>query len=298
MFIDDFLLHLSSPSSETRRAYRDDVMRFLRFLNHSEFTLETVTARTIELYMQSLNTNSRTGKPLAAASMSRRLTVVSTYLDYLYVKTGGAVTNHIKEVRRPKIHNVLRRALSQDAYETLMAGITNVRDKALIALYVASGLRLEEARQLDLTSISRHQRTMPDGTVRTLGTGEVCGKGGRSRRFFIDESTLALLLAYMRVRGTGGGPALFLSNRKLRLSRRSIQDILDRWCIRLGLPHAHIHACRHAFATNAVNHGMSSLVLQELMGHQSFTVTQRYFSIRPERVATEYFAVQESLNGQ
>ena len=296
MLVEHFITHLNTPSANTAIAYTADVNRFLAYLESVNCSLEDCTAFIIEGYMQYLNATAKTGKPLAPASMSRRLTVVSSYLDYLCARTNGAIRNHARDVRRPKVRNSAHRAIDPNTQDLLLNGIDNIRDKALIALYVASGLRLEEARQLDISSLSRQRRQFADGTVRSLGTGHVRGKGGKIRQFFIDEDTFNLVRTYLRVRGHHDNPALFLSNRMTRLSRRNIQYILDRWCRRLGIPHAHIHALRHTFATNAVNNGMSSLVLQELMAHSSLTVTQRYFSIRPERVATEYFAVQESRN--
>ena len=296
MLIDDFLSHLGTRSAETLRAYRADVGRFLSFLEATHTTLEAISASTIEQYMQHLDATSKTGRPMSAASIGRRLAVISSYLDFLYVRTNGAVRNQVRDVRRPRVHNILPRALDDCTLATLMDGITNVRDKALLALYVASGLRLEETRQLNLNSISRQLSNMPDLIDRTLGVSLVRGNECKSRNFLIDEGPLNLLLAYMRIRGTSGSVALFLSNRKVRLSRRNIQYILDRWCGRLGLAHSHIHALRHTFAHAQVAHNMSALVLQQLMGHQSFTVTQRYFSVRPERIAAEYFAAQEAAS--
>ncbi|MHB1745326.1 MAG: tyrosine-type recombinase/integrase [Acidobacteriaceae bacterium] len=88
-------------------------------------------------------------------------------------------------------------------------------------------------------------------------------------------------------------PSLFLSSRKTRLSSRAIQQIVDKWCDRLGVSHLHVHQFRHSYATRNVNAGMSAAVLQQLMGHASLTTTQRYFTIKPERLSREYFSVME-----
>jgi site-specific recombinase XerC len=103
-------------------------------------------------------------------------------------------------------------------------------------------------------------RTLPDGTVRTLGTGNVIGKGDKPRRFLIDQNTLKLVVKYRKSRGTDACPALFISNRGVRISRRDVQYVLERWCKKLGLPRAHIHSLRHSFATHAVASGMPVLV--------------------------------------
>jgi integrase/recombinase XerC len=108
--------------------------------------------------------------------------------------------------------------------------------------------------------------------------------------------TVNCVIEYLKQRGIDDHPALFISGRRKRLSRRSIQDILHRWCMRLQLDHAHVHQLRHTFATRMANAGMSSTVLKDLLGHASFTATQRYFRIRPERLAREYFAAYEYLS--
>lgn len=88
-------------------------------------------------------------------------------------------------------------------------------------------------------------------------------------------------------------PALFLSERRQRISSRSVQDIVDRWCKRLNVPHIHVHQLRHSFATRNVNAGMSAAVLQELLGHSQLSTSQRYFRVKPDRLAREYFSVME-----
>jgi site-specific recombinase XerC len=220
---------------------------------------------------------------------------LATYLDYLHVKTKGAVTNAVRDVRRPKVNNIEVHAIERPIMKDLLNGISNLRDKAMISLFVATGLRLEELRQLNRNGLSQKKRTLPDGTVRIVGVGNVTGKGDKPRRFLVDEKTLKLVVQYLRSRGTDGLTPLFISNRGARISRRNIQYVLDRWCKRLHLPRTHIHALRHTFATDASNSGMSALVLQELLGHSSLTVTRRYITVKPERQAREYFAVQEYL---
>ena len=137
---------------------------------------------------------------------------------------------------------------------------------------------------------------MPDGSVVFLGIGEVIGKGRKRRKFIIGEIALQALGDYIREkRSRDPNPALFLSARRQRISCRTIQDVVDRWCRKLGIPHIHAHQLRHSFATRAVNAGMSAAVLQELMGHAGLATTQRYFRVKPERLSREYFAAMEFL---
>jgi site-specific recombinase XerD len=81
----------------------------------------------------------------------------------------------------------------------------------------------------------------------------------------------------------------------LTISTRAIQQVVDKWCRRLAIHHIHPHQLRHSFATHNVNAGMSAAVLQELMGHASL-MTQRYFRVRPDRLAREYNSVMEFVS--
>src|SRR5581483_4291115 len=289
MEIDSFMEHLKTrtQSPETLRAYRQDLQKFEEFLRGRGLRVNQATVQTIDQFIAHLSEQPtrKNGEVLAPASVTRRLSVLSAYYEYLRARSNGKVNNPVVRIKRPKVDNVQFRAVEESTLSSLLNGITNVRDRALIGLFLASGLRLSEVYQLDKTSIARIQRKMPDGTIRILGTGEVVGKGRKKRTFLIDEDTISALLEYLRKRGSDSDPALFLSERRQRLSTRSMQDILHRWCRALKLSQLHIHQLRHSFATRMANANMASVVLKELLGHSSFTATQRYFRIRPERLA-------------
>jgi site-specific recombinase XerC len=173
-------------------------------------------------------------------------------------------------------------------------GITDVRDRALVLLFVYSGLRLSELRMLDKTTISIRRKECPDGSYEYFGTGEVVGKGGKRRSFIVGPKAVQAVGTYVsQFRTTDLHSALFLSSRRQRISCRAIQQILGKWCAKLNLSHIHVHQLRHSFATRNVNAGMSAAVLQELMGHAFLTTTQRYFHIKSERISREYFSVME-----
>jgi site-specific recombinase XerD len=298
MDIEAFMSHLQirTRSRETLRAYRSDLEKYEAFLRSKGLRANQATMATVEEFIRYLSSKPtrKAGAELSPASINRRFSVISAYYEFVRARTDGKTNNPVARMSRPKIDNVRFRALEDATIDDLLSGITNTRDRALIALFIASGLRLSEVHQLNKDTIARRQRKMPDGSFRVIGVGEVVGKGGKSRQFLIDESTLNTLVKYLRERGHDEYPALFISSRKKRLSPRSIEDILHRWCRTLSLERAHIHQLRHSYATRMANNGMASVVLKELMGHSSFTATQRYFRIRPERLAREYFAAMQS----
>lgn len=114
---------------------------------------------------------------------------------------------------------------------------------------------------MNKNTIVTHRRKSPDGTVQFFGQGEVMGKGRKRRQFMVGPTALQALGEYIKAhRMKDDNPALFLSERRQRISSRSVQDIVDRWCKRLDVPHINVHRLRHSFATRNVNAGMSAAV--------------------------------------
>jgi len=174
----------------------------------------------------------------------------------------------------------------------LISGTTVLRDKVMFALYLSTGLRLAELQQLNRESITFDLRVDEQGRESYSGSGEVIGKGSKLRKFYVAPETLPVYAQYLATR-TDDDPALFLSERKTRISTRAIQYALSVWCQKLGLPHTHPHQLRHSFATRLANSGIRDLHLKDLMGHADFNTTLGYFKIRDEKIAQGYFAAME-----
>ena len=102
------------------------------------------------------------------------------------------------------------------------------------------------------------------------------GKGGRDRWAPIGEPAIAALRAWLAVRPQVDDPAVFLHSRGGRLSTRSARRIVQRAGAATGLPGAHPHMLRHAYATHLLDAGADLRAIQELLGHRSLSTTQRY----------------------
>jgi site-specific recombinase XerC len=185
-------------------------------------------------------------------------------------------------------------ALDSMSYQALLDGITDLRDRAIVSLFLASGLRLSELHQLDVDTIQEIAEDLPNGTEKLSGTGRVIGKGARERQFLFDAPTVAAIRAYIESRADDL-PPLFLSERKQRLSKRAIQEVLESWCAKLGLKRFHIHQLRHTFATRLANANMDTIVLKDLMGHSSLQTTNGYVKLSEETRARQYFSAMEYL---
>jgi site-specific recombinase XerD len=302
MNIDGFMAALTARthSQQTLRAYRQDLSKFEQFLAARNLRVTQVRTQTISDYVQHMkDTAGRTASgTLAPASIARRLTVLSSYYAFLRAESNGKVKNPFERYKRPDVSNDRPRAVDEEAVNSLLTGIDNLRDKAIFMLFLFSGLRLSELCQLNLDSIQIRTVELPSGVTLSLGEGEVLGKGNKRRRFVVALEAVTALAQYLQTRTSLTEPAMFLSERGSRLSGRAVQHLVHKWCVKLGVGRIHVHQLRHSFATRMVNAGMSSAVLRDLMGHSSFTTTQRYFRIRPERLATEYFAAMEFINAE
>ena len=148
-------LGTQTRSTETLRAYRQDLERFEGFLSQKDLRVDQVKPSTITDYLTYLATNKgRTvSTTLAPSTIARRLAVVSSYFEWLQRDSDETVQNPVKRVKRPKIQNALDRAVDDHVLASLLDGITNLRDRALVLLFVYSGVRLSEMRSLDRTTI-------------------------------------------------------------------------------------------------------------------------------------------------
>lgn len=298
LFLADLKARNCSP--KTIKDYEGDLRMFEMFLKERHLRVTQVKSQQISEYVEYLGRrhNYRTGEAgMAEASIRRRLASVSCYYEFLRRTSNGKIGNPIRLIPHVRRSRKLPEVVPEQTIEKLLEGIDVLRDKALFALFVASGLRLSELQQLNRDSISVQERVL-DGRRTTLGIGRVVGKGRKERVFLIDLSTLELVSRYLVSRGRDGIDALFISSRGKRMSKRAIEERLHHWCAQLGLSRLRVHALRHAFATRLANAGIPSLVLQELMGHESFTVTQQYFRLDESRLSQEYFAAMELVGGE
>jgi site-specific recombinase XerD len=295
MNIKSFMQYLKTQttSEETLRAYRQDLEKYQAFLRGKGLRVNQAKASTISEFVNHLAADH--GGAHAPATVSRRLAVLSAFYEYLRDDANGNIRNPVESVKRPKVDNELPRAVDDNILATLVNGVTDKRDKAIILLFLYTGLRLSELRQLDTNSIKTRKRAVPGKKPEFYGEGSVIGKGRKRRSFLVGPVAMKAIKEYIKEFRAGDKvPApLFLSQRRQRISCRTIQEIVNSWCKKLGLGHIHIHQLRHSFATRNVNAGMSATVLQELMGHANLSTTQRYFRVKPERLSREYFSVME-----
>lgn len=289
---------LGKGTPQTIRAYRHDLKLFGDFAAGRSIAEPSQIDRTLivayEAWMRDKQ-NARTGKTgLADTSIARRLSAVSSFLEYCR-NHDPDLRNPLKGKRRKWQKNSKPNPVNEWDLDMLLANITSDRDRVLFTLFAATGLRVSEMQPLNRDSIRIEVERQPDGKVRARGCGEVVGKGGKRRNFYVDHDTLRAYAAYIKSR-TDSQPALFISERHQRMSIRAMQERLGHWCRQIGFRHINVHRLRHTYATRLANQNISSMILKDLMGHSSFSTTQKYFKLSDETLARGYFSAMEQIS--
>ena len=157
----------------------------------------------------------------------------------------------------------------------LISSTNKIKNKAIVSLLYASGIRISELCQLDKDDL------------RDDGTFTVVGKGGKPRLCFIDERTKTLIDIYLESR-TDNNPALFLAEYgNKRITSGTIQDTFKSIRKRSGIE-CSPHTLRHSFATNLMQNGMHIYTVSKLLGHASIQTTQIYLHVTDLHLEKDY----------
>jgi len=283
----DYLRDQKRASPETIRAYRSDLSQFGEFL--VEHTGEDpppgpdgIEPIAIRGFVAKL-IRGGTGK----ASVARKLSTVRSFLRHA-VRDGLVELNPAEAIRTPKVPRALPHTLSVDEMFNLLDRMdaddaATARDRAILELLYAAGLRVSELVSLDLDDCD-----LAGGTVCVLG------KGGKQRLVpFGSKAAESLQRWFQRSEAlrsrSEAADAVFLNLRGGRLTDRSVRRILNRR-LREAAIHAHLspHALRHSFATHMLDSGADLRAIQELLGHSSLSTTQRYTHVSTEALTRTY----------
>jgi integrase/recombinase XerC len=292
-------------SPHTVRAYESDVMQYLAFVaaetgkKISELGAADLDMDSVRLHIAGQN---RADK--ARATVARKLSGLRTFIKYLRreeiiehdpaamavaPKRDQTIPTHLSE---PEIARLIETPNTADALGR--------RDRAILELFYASGLRLSELVAIDLEDLN-----LGDRMVRVMG------KGGKERILPFNQSTVAALKAWMKDRAAivatrpprpktrssrtsrpedlKTSDPLFINYRGTRLTGRSVDRLLRRYVAqcstRMGVSP---HALRHSFATHLLQRGADLRAIQELLGHSRLSTTQRYTHVNAAQLIDVY----------
>ena len=282
----DFLTDQKHVSPQTLRAYASDLVQFRHYLTGGTDRAAPGPEQIDKLAIRGwIATLSRSG--LEKSSIARKLSTVRSFLKHAS-REGRIETSPAASIPTPRVARKLPATLTVDEMFNLLDRIEEAdpisrRDRAILELLYAAGLRVSELVALDLADVD-----LSSSMVRVTGKGNkqrlvpFGTKAERGMRRWLESSQA------LRAK-SGAATAMFLNARGGRLTDRSVRRILNR---RLGEAAIHArlspHALRHSFATHLLGAGADLRAIQELLGHASLSTTQRYTHVSMDALMRVY----------
>jgi len=271
-----------NASAHTRAAYRRDLAGFRRFLQREGVGgWDRVTPAIARRYLAVLH------HAYARSSIARHLSAIRSFYRFLR-REGRVASSPLRLVSAPRRGRRLPQALPYEGIAALLAAPPldrpdGVRDRAILELFYAGGLRVGE-----LVGLTRAHVGGDELRVR--------GKGGKERVVLIGSQAAAALERYLRdarprlgSRTRGSTDALFLNGRGGALTTRGVQLIVSRWVRAAAVQQRTTpHVLRHTFATHLLDGGADLRVVQELLGHATLATTQIYTHVSRDHLKRVY----------
>ncbi|OLC35812.1 MAG: hypothetical protein AUG08_15865 [Acidobacteria bacterium 13_1_20CM_2_55_15] len=272
-------------SEHTLSSYGSDLRHFQFFLKLRKRSLRSVDHICLRDFLNHLHE-----RKLQKTSIARKLSCLRTFFDFL-VREGRLKSNPAELISSPRLPKKLPVYLSEREAAVVVelprgTALKDLRDRAILELLYASGLRVRE-----LVSLNDENVDMLQQLVRVIGKGRkqrIVPFGeyaGRAMAEYVSERDR---LGLANPDATGQTP-LFVSLRGRRLNARDVQRLVER--TRLGLPSGRrltAHTLRHTFATHLLERGADLRAIQELLGHASLGTTQKYTHVSLEHLRAEY----------
>ncbi|MBV1875431.1 MAG: site-specific tyrosine recombinase XerD [Cycloclasticus sp.] len=265
-------------SDNTLAAYKTDLRLFSTWVQKRHKTLLTAEPSDISMYLAD-----RLAQGISARSSARFLSSLKRFYTFL-IREGNMVEDPTATIEAPKLGRSLPSTLSEGDVESLLhapstSTALGYRDRAMLELLYASGLRVSELVGLKLSEINFRQ-----GLVR------VTGKGNKERLVPVGEEALIWLQAFidqwrLDILGDKKTDFVFPTNRGTGMTRQAFWYVIKRYATKAGVnKDISPHTLRHAFATHLLNHGADLRVVQMLLGHSDLSTTQIYTHIAKERL--------------
>jgi site-specific recombinase XerD len=261
-------------SPHTVKYYLSVIKQFVIWLN---VPLEHADVDKIEQYIDHLHQ-----KRMQPASINLYVAIIRVFYDYLKYEEKVNLLNPVTAKCRLRVPKPLPRALREDQVEQFFEVIKTRRDWAIFRLMLRCGLRVEEVANLSLGDIDIKQRRIM----------VVDGKGGKDRVVYISDDAAEGLIAYLKLRSHRRVKKVFLvekgNYKGLPISVRGIQKRMEYYARKTGLKMS-CHHLRHTMATQLLNADAQVESIQDLLGHNWITTTERYCKVSNMKVKRDYF---------
>ena len=273
-----FLNHLyieKGLSQNTVKAYEADISAFINWIKeNTKLKLKDIKEENINKYISYLFELN-----LKSSSVNRKISSIKSLYMFL-VKKNILKNSPVNEIISPKQEKYLPFSMSEDEVDKLLnspklSNKIEKRDKAMIEMLYATGMRISELVNLKITDVDTQRCVV-----------KVLGKGSKERLIPFGEAALESLNAYLSDREESSSKEIFLSNRRTKISRIAFWHRIKLYLSRENLKNSiSPHTLRHAFATHLLNRGADLRSVQLLLGHSDLSTTQIYTHIAKQRLS-------------
>ncbi len=270
-------------SKNTLESYRRDLLKFIAFMNHNQISKpEEVDREALNIFIADLKKKGR-----ATSTISRCIASIRSFFNYL-LQEGLIDKNPTLELESPKLEKKLPRVLTTGEVDLLLAqpviGENNgLRDKAMLELLYASGIRVSELVSLNISDFDPR-----------VGFLRCSGKGMKERivpigSLAINSVNDYLLRSRPRLLKSNGETSLFVNQHGNRMTRQGFWKILKKYARKSNI-NGEItpHTLRHSFATHLLENGADLRSVQEMLGHSDISTTQIYTQITRRKIREIY----------
>jgi len=281
----NFRRHLKrrNYSPHTVKYYLNILKQFVIWL---DVAIEQITDKKIDAYIDYLH-----DKRMQPASINCYLAIIRVFYSYLKYEEQVKLTNPVKAGRRLRVPKPLPRPLREDQIDPFFDVIKSKRDWAMFRLMLRCGLRVEEVSDLTLGAIDLKQRR-----IMVLN-----GKGSKDRVVYMSDDAAEALDAYLKLRRHSRMKKVFLVEKGdykgKPISVRGIQKRIEYYAKKSGITVC-CHRLRHTMASQLLNAEAEVETIQDLLGHNWITTTQRYCKLSNVKVKKDYFKAMQVILSQ
>jgi len=269
----NYLLVDKGLSNNTAKAYEADISSFFQWLDNEDLKYKNLQEDHINQYISFLFQ-----RTMRSSSVNRKISSIKSFYIFL-VKRNFVKNSPLNDLVTPKQEKYLPESMSEAEVDKLLnsPNVSNKienRDKAMIEMLYATGMRISELVNLKITDVDMKRCVV-----------KVFGKGSKERLVPFGETALDSLKSYLNDREQSSSKEIFLSNRGKKMTRVAFWQRVKIYLIRENLKNSiSPHTLRHAFATHLLNRGADLRSVQLLLGHSDLSTTQIYTHIAKQRL--------------